>query len=99
MLYALKIRDLSVGSAKVKVEGKIVKKGEPKEVRLRDGTLANVADAILEDESGSIVLNLWNEQIEMVSVGDKIKVINGYVGSFRNEKRLSLGRYGKIIKV
>jgi replication factor A1 len=95
----LKIKDLSIGSARVKVEGKVVNKSEPKTVKLWDGRDANVADAVLEDESGSIILTLWNDQIDMVNVGDKVQIINGYVSNFKKEKRLNLGRYGKIIKV
>jgi replication factor A1 len=95
----LKIKDLSIGSARVKVEGKVVNKSEPKTVKLWDGRDANVADAVLEDESGSIILTLWNDQIDMVNVGDKLQIINSYVSNFKKEKRLNLGRYGKIIKV
>ncbi|MFP3133555.1 MAG: OB-fold nucleic acid binding domain-containing protein [Nitrososphaeria archaeon] len=95
----MKIKDLSIGSARVKVEGKVVNKSEPKTVKLWDGRDANVADAVLEDESGSIILTLWNDQIDMVNVGDKVQIINGYVSNFKKEKRLNLGRYGKIIKV
>jgi len=95
----LKIKDLSIGSARVKVEGKVVNKSEPKTVKLWDGRDANVADAVLEDESGSIILTLWNDQIDMVNVGEKVQIINGYVSNFKKEKRLNLGRYGKIIKV
>jgi len=95
----LKIKDLSIGSARVKVEGKVVNKSEPKTIKLWDGRDANVADAVLEDESGSIILTLWNDQIDMVKVGDKVQIINGYVSNFKKEKRLNLGRYGKIIKV
>ena len=58
----MKIRDLSIGSARVKVEGKIINKSEPKKVRLWNGQDASVADALLEDGSGSIVLSLWGEQ-------------------------------------
>lgn len=95
----MKIKDLSIGSARVKVEGKVVNKSEPKTVKLWDGRDANVADAVLEDESGSIILTLWNDQIDMVNVGDKLQIINSYVSNFKKEKRLNLGRYGKIIKV
>ncbi len=95
----MKIRDLSVGSARVKVEGKVINKSEPKKVRLRNGQDASVADALLEDGSGSIILSLWGDQIGMVEVGDKVQIINGYVSNFKKEKRLSLGRYGKIIKI
>lgn len=93
----MKIRDLSVGSSRVSVEGKVLNVGEPRRVKLKTGEDALVADATLDDGTATIVLSLWNEQIGMVKEGDTVKVINGYVSSFRSEKRLNVGRYGKLI--
>jgi ssDNA-binding replication factor A large subunit len=44
-------------------------------------------------------LSLWNEDAEKLSVGDKVKVSNGYVGEFRGSPQLSSGKYGKIEKL
>lgn len=82
---------------RVDVEAKVMEKGEPREVmsRFKDETYT-VADAVVADETGSIKLTLWNEQIDQVNVNDKIKVENGYVTSFRGEIQLNVGRYGKL---
>lgn len=82
---------------RVDVEGKIVEKGDPREVksRFKDETY-RIVDAVLADESGSIKLTLWNEQIEQVNVGDNIKVENGYVTSFKGEAQLNVGKFGKL---
>jgi replication factor A1 len=82
---------------RVNVEAKVVEKGEPREVmsRFRDETY-KVADAVVADETGSIKLTLWNEQIDQVNVDDTIKVENGYVTSFKGEIQLNVGRYGKL---
>ena len=82
---------------RVDVEGKIVEKGDPREVksRFKDETY-RIVDAVLADESGSIKLTLWNEQIEQVNVGDNIKVENGYVTSFKGETQLNVGKFGKL---
>ena len=56
----------------------------------------NVADAIVQDETGTIKLTLWNEQIDMVNLGDNIKIENGYVTSFKGEIQLNVGKYGKL---
>ncbi len=93
----MKIKDLSVGSSRVNVEGKIVNVGEPRRVKLKTGEEALVADATLDDGSAKIILSLWNDQIEMVKEGDTVRVVNGYVSAFRSEKRLNVGRYGKLI--
>jgi replication factor A1 len=83
---------------RVVVEGTIVEKGYARQVRGRRGrgpTL--VANATLEDDSGSIVLVLWNEQIRNVSEGDKVRIENGYVSSYQDIRQLNVGRGGKLI--
>ena len=82
---------------RVNVEAKVMEKGEPREVmsRFKDETY-KVADAVVADETGSIKMTLWNEQIDQVNVDDTIKVENGYVTSFKGEIQLNVGRYGKL---
>jgi len=82
---------------RVDVTGKIVEKSEPREVTSRySGTTHRVATATLVDDTGSIKLTLWNEQINQVDVNDMVKIENGYVTSFRGEIQLNVGRYGKL---
>jgi replication factor A1 len=93
----LKISELRNGMKRVEVEATIVEKGNPRQVqsRFKEETY-NVADAVVQDESGTIKLTLWNEQIDQVNVNDKIKIENGYVTSFKNEIQLNVGKYGKL---
>lgn len=91
----LNIKELRNGMKRVTVEANVMEKGEPREVRSRykDETYM-VADAIVADETGSIKLTLWNEQIDQVNVGNKVKIENGYVTSFKGEIQLNVGKYG-----
>jgi len=93
----LNINELRNGMKRVNVEAKVVEKGNPREVmsRFKDETYT-VADAVVADETGSIKLTLWNEQIDQVKVNDKIKIENGYVTSFKGEIQLNVGKYGKM---
>ena len=79
---------------RVTVEAKVVEKGEPRQVRSRykDETYT-VADAVIADETGSIKLTLWNEQIDQVDVNNTVKIENGYVTSFKGEIQLNVGRF------
>ncbi len=81
------------------VEGEIVEKGEPRSVNLRAGGSSDVADCTIRDDSGSIKMTLWGEQINAVDVGDKVRIENGYTKAFRGEIQLNIGRYGKLVKV
>ncbi|NLE04630.1 MAG: DNA-binding protein, partial [Crenarchaeota archaeon] len=73
------IKDLQDGMKRVEVEAQVVDKNPTRQVqsKFRDEVF-NVADAIVQDETGTIKLTLWNEQIDMVNVGDRIKIENGY---------------------
>jgi len=93
----LKIKDLRDGTKRVDIEAKIIEKTGPREVlsRYKDVVL-RVANATISDETGTIKLTLWNDQIDQVKVNDTIKIENGYVTSFRGEIQLNIGRYGKL---
>ena len=67
----------------------------PREVTTSRGT-SSVADATLQDESGTISFTLWGEDIAKYKVGMKIQVTDGWVRDFRGKPQVSLGRSGKI---
>ena len=92
----MKISELKPGMRRVDVEGRILEKGEPRQVQTRFGDTSMVADAILSDDSGKIKMSLWNEQIDSVNVNDEVHIENGYVTSFRGESQLNVGRYGRL---
>lgn len=93
----MKIKELRNGMKRVGVEAKVTEKSEPREVlsRFKDETY-RVATAMITDETGTIKLTLWNDQINQVKVNDTIKVENGYVTSFKGEIQLNIGRYGTL---
>ena len=94
----MKIADLKGEQSRVDVEGEVIEKGEVRTVNLRAGGTSTVADATIRDDSGTIKLSLWGEQINSVDVGDKVKIENGYTKAFRGEVQLNIGRYGKLTK-
>lgn len=92
----MNISDLKAGSSNVELEAVVSEKGEPKEVITKYGKRLNVANAVLKDDTGTIAISLWGNDIYNINVGDKVKVTNGYVGEFRGTPQLSTGKYGKI---
>ena len=93
----LKIKELREGMRKVDIEGKVVEVGQAREVHSRYGDQTfRVADAVISDETGTVKLTLWNEQIGQVKVNDSVRIENGYTGSFRGELQLNVGKYGKL---
>ena len=91
----MQISELKARQGKVELEAEITQKGE---VRTFDkfGKQGRVCNATIKDDSGEMKLTLWNEEIDTVKVGDKIKISNGYVNEFQGEKQLSAGRFGKL---
>jgi len=94
----MNVRELSVGMKGVNLEGEVVQKSETMEVYSRFGNKVNrVSNVTLKDDTGSIKLVLWNEQIDGVAVGNRLRIENGYVTAFRGEKQLNVGkRAGKL---
>jgi len=93
----VKVESLDPESRQVNVTVKVVSKGEAREtVSRRDGTTHRVVDALVGDETGSVYLTLWDDNIDKVKEGDTIGVKNGYVSLFRGSMRLNIGRYGSL---
>jgi replication factor A1 len=93
----VKIAELRDGLRRIDVEAQVIEVSEPREVSSKfTGETYKVAEAIIKDDSGTIKLVLWNEQIGQVNVNDTVKIENGYIKSFRGEIQLNVGRYGKL---
>ncbi len=92
----MKIVELKPGMRRVDITAKLSEITEPREVTTRRGEQSRVATAVVSDDSGTVKLNLWNEQIDQVKVNDTVTIENGYVDSFRGETQLNVGRYGKL---
>lgn len=92
----MKISDLKDGATRVNITAKVVEKEAPREVNTRDGRQTKVANAVLEDESGTIVLTLWGDEINKIKQGDTVKIENGYIKEWKGSLQLSVGKYGKM---
>ena len=95
----MKINELRAGMRNVNVNGRVESLGEARTVNLRTGGTAQVADAVLSDDTGKIKLSLWDDQIGMMNEGDEVSIENGYTQAFRGENSLNIGRYGKLAKL
>jgi len=93
-----KVRDLTPSSKQVNVLAKVVNVGEAKEVMGKYGDARKVAEAVIGDDTATIILSLWNEQIGQIAKDDVILVDNGYVSLVRGHMRLNVGRYGNMTK-
>ncbi len=93
-----KVRDLTPNSKQVNVLAKVVNIGEPKEVMGKFGDPRKVCEAVVGDDTATIILSLWNEQIGSITKDETVLVDNGYVSLVRGHMRLNVGRYGNLTK-
>ncbi|UCE91196.1 MAG: single-stranded DNA-binding protein [Methanobacteriota archaeon] len=93
-----KIKELNPRSKRVDVFAKCLEVGEPKEIPGRFGGSRKVAEATIADETGAIVLSLWDDQIGTVNKEDVLQIKNGYVSLVRGHMRLNVGKYGTLSK-
>ena len=96
---SLPIRDLRTGMSHVNLRAKVLEIPKPRLVVTRFGNCASVANALIGDETGTIKLCLWNEQINSVSNGDTIQIENARASTFRGERQLSLGKTGTLSNI
>lgn len=91
----VKVSDLKAGQGKVDIEVVVKSKAEPRTFN-KYGRDLRVANAVVGDESGEISLSLWNDDIDKINAGNKVKITNGYVSEFNGQKQLTSGKFGKI---
>jgi replication factor A1 len=89
------IKDLTPKQGKVFLDAEVASKGTVREFN-KFGKQGKVCDAEIKDDTGKMKLTLWNEQVDMVNVGDKISIKNGYVGEWQGEMQLSTGKFGSL---
>jgi len=90
------IKDLRAGMRRINIKARVLEVSQPRLITTRFGSYANVANALITDETGTIQLPLWNKQIGEISVGDLIQVENANVIVFRGVRQLKVSKSGKL---
>lgn len=95
----LKVENLRVGMKKVGITAEVLETSEPAKVHTQFRDNAVVSNAVIGDDTGKVLLCLWDQQIGAVAVGERIEVKNAHVAMFKGEKQLRLGKNGTITVV
>lgn len=81
----------------ITVDFKVVKTEAVRKVQSRnDGSNHRVADVLVGDETGTMLLTLWDGDIALVENGKIFRLVGGQTGLFQGRLQLSLGRNGKL---
>jgi len=76
-----------------------LKVGEVKTVLQRtrpDGTKVNIAEALVGDATGCVILTARNAQIDILKTGSTVIIRNCKVEMFEGHMRLAVGKWGLI---
>lgn len=93
----IKIKDVNSEVKWVNLKAKVVQKPIARTVYSRFGNNPlGLSTSTISDDTGSLKMPLWNNQINMVSIGDTIQIENGRIRTFRGELQVSVGKAGKL---
>ena len=93
----IKVEELTPRSRNINMTVKVISINPTRDVTSRrDGSSHRVTEALVADETGSVLLTLWDDTIDEVSEGDIYDIRNGYVRLFRGSIRVNTGRYGSL---
>jgi len=92
----MKVKELKPMQKKLELVAKAAGKHSEREVMLQDHSMHRVAEVLVGDETGSILLSLWDENIAKVEQGKIYRIENGYTSVYKESLRLNVGKFGKI---
>jgi replication factor A1 len=95
----MKLSDLRAGMVGVNVAARVTMIGGVREFMRREGNTGKVASVLLEDDSGSLRLSLWDDEVELLkrmNVGMIVSVENGYTRTGLGAVGLNIGRSGRL---
>ncbi len=91
----MNIKDIKPNQGSITVEAEVLSKQEPRSFS-KFGKEGRVCNATIADSTGEITLTLWNDDIEKINVGDKVKLENGWCSEFKEQRQVSSGKFGKL---
>ena len=94
----VKLANLQPYQRGVTVDFKVLKTKAVRKVKSRrDGSEHQVADVLIGDQTGILLLTLWNDEIAKVEDGKTFRIVKGQTGQFQGRLQLSLGRDGSLV--
>lgn len=92
------VEELSPEDDEIEIEGKIAELPTPRAVNTQYGQ-KRITTVTFEDETGTIDLTLWEEEIDAIEEGANVKITGAYVREWADDIQLNIGRDGNIEQV
>ncbi len=91
-----KVDELTPSSKQVDVLVKVLSMGERKTIDSKFGGSRDLVEAVVGDETATVIMTLWGDQIDRVAQENVLAIDNGYVSLVRGHMRLNVGKYGSF---
>ena len=92
------VEELDPEADDVEIAGTITELPTPRAVTTKYGQ-KKITTVTFEDDTGSIDLTLWEEEIDAVKEGAKVQITGAYVREWADDVQLNIGRDGDIEQV
>lgn len=94
------VDELKPGLKSINMKVRCSSKNETRDIVSRKtGENLRVTEAVVGDETGSILLTLWNDDIDKMQPDHVYKLSNAYTTVFKGSLRLNLGKYGSMEEI
>lgn len=80
----------------VTIHFNVLEKGEVRNVNFKDGSEHRVSEDLVGDNSGTILLNLWDDHIELIKKGKCYELTEARLTVFNNIMKLTMSRKSEI---
>jgi replication factor A1 len=92
----LEIKDLSSETKRFNLNAKVTEKSSPRPILSRWGNTLLLSTATITDRTGTIKLPLWKDQINRISVGDRIHIENARLERFRGQLQVRVDKLTRL---
>jgi replication factor A1 len=93
----VKIEELRPRMSDINVVFQVISKDKPREITSRkSGETHRIAEAKVGDETGVVIIPLWDESIKTVKRGETYVLRKGYTDEYRGNLRLKIGKYSEL---
>jgi replication factor A1 len=94
------VDELKPGLRRINLKVRCSSKNEERQVvSKKSGETLRVTEALVGDETGSVLLTLWNDDIDKMQPDYVYKLGNAYTTVFKGSLRLNLGQYGSMEEI
>jgi ssDNA-binding replication factor A large subunit len=95
----MKLNELRPGMENLELIVEFLNIGEPREIETYSGLKHTIVECKIQDKTTTMGLTVWNDTIEelkKVEPGDKVKLSNCFISSFKGVLSVNIGRVSKI---